>query len=127
LSRGWLFPRSRKIVEGIERIYIIVAIRIEELIRRILEGEVVVVAFSWGRILRSTSLLLADDVHSFIEHLLPIVIKPFDVRLLSLSHLLLELELSLYLVEPSQLHLIPQLLPDARHLLVLLQLDLIEL
>lgn len=59
--------------------------------------------------------------------MLSVVVEPLDVGLLGLSHLLLELELALHLVEPGQLHLVSELLPDARHLLVLLQLDLVEL
>lgn len=59
--------------------------------------------------------------------MLAIVIEPFDVGFLSLSHLLLELKLPLDFIEACQLHFVSELLPNAGHLLILFQLDLVEL
>ncbi len=70
--------------------------------------------------------LALDDIHSLAQHLLAVVIQPLQVRLFSLSHLLLQLELPLHLLQSHHLDLVLKLLPHPRHLLELLKLHLVQ-
>jgi len=103
----------------------VVGLVVEELVGHIFEGGIASGVLEVGP--RVIDGLPLDDVDALAEHLLAVVVEPLQIGLFGLSHLPFQLELPPHLLEPHHLDLVLELLAHARHLLELLELDLIEL